>query len=79
MGHIIQFNLKGEAAANSFNFIYSFHMGFFFFISGCTASLSMNKNKWNQMLPFLKKKTMQLLLPFMIWGGNIYSKEWAKL
>lgn len=68
MGHIIQYNLIGESATSCFNFIYSFHMGFFFFISGCAASLSSKKNTWNSFLVFVRKKSRQLLLPFIIWG-----------
>ena len=68
MGHTIQYNLIGESATYCFNFIYSFHMGFFFFISGCAASLSSKKNTWNYFPAFIRKKSRQLLLPFIIWG-----------
>ena len=69
MGHFIQYNLSGYSANESFNFIYSFHMGFFFFISGCVASLSHKKNIWINFHNFLGKKTLQLLIPFFVWGG----------
>lgn len=71
MGHIIQYNLDGSAAMKCFNFIYSFHMGLFFFISGCVASLSYKNNTWDNFTNFLSKKSVQLLLPFFIWGGGI--------
>lgn len=71
MGHLLQYNLKGNAATGCFNYIYSFHMGFFFFISGCAASFSIRKNTWNTFLSFIKKKTVQLLVPFFIWGAVI--------
>ncbi len=73
MGHIIQYNIHGIAASACFDFIYSFHMGFFFFISGCTASLSADKNVWDNFYSFLYKKCCQLLVPFIVWGLVIYS------
>lgn len=69
MGHFIQYNLSGYSANVIFNFIYSFHMGFFFFISGCVASISHNKYIWENFHHFLKKKALQLLVPFFVWGG----------
>lgn len=72
MGHIIQSNMRGAAADNCFNFIYSFHMGFFFFISGCAAALSFHKNNWSNFPAYLKKKTIQLLVPFVVWGGLVF-------
>lgn len=71
MGHVLQYNFHGEAATGCFNYIYSFHMGFFFFISGCVASLSSQKNIWNNFLPFIGKKACQLLIPFFVWGTII--------
>lgn len=71
MGHCFQYNIYGDNATTCFNFIYSFHMGFFFFISGCTASLKMERNTWDNAFLFLKKKTLQLIIPFVIWGGVI--------
>ena len=69
MGHIIQYNLYGESGRNCFDFIYSFHMGFFFFISGYVACISSYKYKFSYFLPFLRKKSVQLLLPFFTVGG----------
>lgn len=68
MGHIIQYNFSGAASVSCFNFIYSFHMGFFFFISGCTAALVSQRNTWSNFVPFVKKKALQLLVPYFIWG-----------
>lgn len=73
MGHIIQYNIHGVAASVCFDFIYSFHMGFFFFISGCTASLSAERNVWRNFYNFLYKKSCQLLVPFIVWGLLVYS------
>ena len=73
MGHIIQYNIHGIAVSACFDFIYSFHMVFFFFISGCTASLSADKNVWDNFYSFLYKKCCQLLVPFIVWGLVIYS------
>ena len=69
MGHFIQYNLEGISATKCFNFIYAFHMGFFFFISGCTIALSTNEIRWSYYLSFVKKKSIQLLVPFFIVGG----------
>lgn len=73
MGHVIQYNINGVAASACFDFIYSFHMGFFFFISGCTASLSAEKNTWSNFYYFLYKKGCQLIVPFVVWGLVVYS------
>ncbi len=72
MGHIIQYNINGVAASACFDFIYSYHMGFFFFISGCTASLSAEKNTWSYFYSFLYKKSCQLIVPFVVWGLVVY-------
>jgi len=69
MGHLIQYNLNGESATDCFNFIYSYHMGFFFFVSGCTATLSTNNYIWSNFFQFVKKRSIQLLVPFFVWGG----------
>lgn len=71
MGHLFQCNIIGAPADKCFNFIYSFHMGFFFFISGCTAALAYKKNEWGKFTMFVKKKARQLLLPYFVWGGVI--------
>ncbi len=68
MGHIIQYNITGAASVSCFNFIYSFHMGFFFFISGCTAALVAQRNSWSKFVPFVKKKASQLLVPYFVWA-----------
>lgn len=79
LGHIIQDNMYGRAAMNNINFIYSYHMGFFFFISGCAAVLSTQKYSWETFLPFVKKKAIQLLLPFFVWGGgNFCLPKWRR-
>lgn len=44
------------------DFIHAFHMPFFFFISGVTTNF--NTEKWQ----FAKKKTLFLLLPFIVYG-----------
>lgn len=71
MGHLIQYNLIGISATKCFNFIYAFHMGFFFFISGCSIALSKNKKTFSNYIPFVKKKAVRLLVPFFVVGGVI--------
>lgn len=45
--------------------IYSFHMGMFFVLAGCTSHLSLkNDSMWF----FIKKKSVALLLPYTIWN-----------
>ena len=71
-GHLAQYCLNGASAKNVFNFIYSFHMPLFFFLSGYVASLSRNRIKKGNILPFFIKKLKSLLLPFLVWGIVIY-------
>lgn len=71
-GHLAQFCVKGKPAYDVFNFIYSFHMPLFFFLSGYVASLSRDKIIINQVWPFIFKKIKSLLVPFLVWGVVIY-------
>jgi len=68
MGHMVQYNLKGDAANAIFNFIYSFHMPLFFFLSGYVAALKYEGICIRSVLPFIKKKSLSLLVPFLTWG-----------
>lgn len=68
MGHIVQYNLKGESPTVVFNFIYSFHMPLFFFLSGYVAALSNTSMSKDKVLSFIRKKGVSLLLPFITWG-----------
>lgn len=71
-GHLSQYCLNGTSAKNVFNFIYSFHMPLFFFLSGYVASLSRNRIEKGNILPLFIKKIKSLLLPFLVWGVIIY-------
>lgn len=68
MGHIVQYNLKGDSANKIFNFIYSFHMPLFFFLSGYVAALRYEGVCFERVLTFIKKKFISLLVPFLTWG-----------
>jgi fucose 4-O-acetylase-like acetyltransferase len=63
-GHIIQWYLPDYEHNHIFNFIYSFHMPLFMFVSGFVCF------KPNQQIDFiagLKRRFIQLMLPFFIW------------
>lgn len=59
LGHAVQFNTEEYETNPLFQFIYSFHMPLFLFISGyltCRGSFK----RWN-----IGKRALQLLLPFV--------------
>ena len=68
MGHILQFNCTGDGSRTVFDFIYSFHMPVFMLLSGYVASLSRDKIKKGNAIHFIKKKFVQLVIPFLFWG-----------
>lgn len=72
VGHLAQFCVKGESADGVFNFVYSFHMPLFFFLSGYVVSLSRDKINYNLAWTFVLKKMKSLLIPFFVWGVVIY-------
>ena len=62
LGHAVQFNTEEYETNPLFQFIYSFHMPLFLFISGyltCRGSFK----RWN-----IGKRALQLLLPFITWA-----------
>lgn len=72
VGHLIQYNYNAGLQNPIFNIIYSFHMPLFFFLSGCTRSLSKNikgvgyvgivdcvKEIWH--------KFVSLIVPSVVW------------
>lgn len=66
VGHLIQchgFSLNNPV----FEFIYSFHMPFFFAVSGYIAEKLVKIEVLKQYLSFLKKKTISLILPLFVW------------
>lgn len=68
VGHLVQNNLTGTTARFLFDFVYSFHMPLFMFLSGYVASLTVERNL-NEGRNFLAKKARTLLIPFISWGG----------
>lgn len=66
IGHIIQFN-NAPLDNPIFEFIYSFHMPLFFFISGYIAQKTVHINNGSQLCNFIFKKARTLLIPFFVW------------
>lgn len=68
MGHVIQYILQAETyMTNSiWQFIYSFHMPLFMVLSGYT--LGILNNKTANIFAVMKKRAIQLLLPFFSWA-----------
>lgn len=68
LGHIIQYNMDDFGNNSVFKAIYSFHMPFFFFLSGYiankTTKIEVPKDSFN----FLRKKAISLLIPFFSWA-----------
>lgn len=71
IGHLIQYNYESSVQNGIFNFIYSFHMPLFFFLSGCTRALQEKKKgniqSWKGLVIFYIKKCRSLLLPSIAW------------
>jgi len=68
IGHIIQYNVADSKDNGLFNFIYSFHMPLFMFISGYVSVLTIKINIFPTYFDFLLKKMRTLLLPFFTWA-----------
>lgn len=64
LGHSIQLVEKDFMHNSLFEFIYSFHMPLFAFLSGYFAFHSLN----NSAIEFVKKRSTQLLLPVLSWS-----------
>jgi len=69
-GHSIQFLRNNDDSFKNpiFEFIYSFHMPLFFFISGYFFMSSLKID----FIDFIKNKFTQLLLPCLMWGIFVY-------
>lgn len=68
-GHCVQQFLASPAIGNDvYIYIYSFHMPLFMMLSGYFSSSSIS----SPFLPFLKKKSVQLLLPVFSWSLMAY-------
>lgn len=53
----------GAAAGNAYNFVFSFHVPLFFFLAGCTETLSREKHLGR----YVWKKVKAVLLPFFMF------------
>lgn len=71
MGHLVQNNLTGKPADTIFNFIYSFHMPLFFFLSGYVVSLKKSEISISNAPHFILRKIQTLVIPF-IFAGIIF-------
>lgn len=58
-----------------YNWVYSFHMPLFFFISGSLFALTMTQDRMKQtpFIEFIKKKAIRLLIPFIFINTIIFS------
>lgn len=66
VGHLVQWNFTGESCKVIFDYIYSFNMPLFFFISGFLAYKSRFKIESVTLIPLFKKRFIGLALPFFL-------------
>lgn len=67
-GHIIQYNMVNSTQNAVFEAIYSFHMPFFFFLSGYMVNKTTHIESVSSYFVFLKKKAISLLIPLFTWA-----------
>jgi fucose 4-O-acetylase-like acetyltransferase len=67
-GHSFQGNINNFDDNVVFNFIYSFHMPFFMFLAGLVAVYPVE----NPIIPYLEKKFLALVVPFISWYALDY-------
>ena len=71
VGHLIQFNYSSGIENPIFNIIYSFHMPLFFFISGCSRSISECSRgeitNLRELFRFYWKSFLTLIVPALSW------------
>lgn len=72
VGHLVQWNFTGESCKVIFDYIYSFNMPLFFFISGFLAYKSRFKIESVTLIPLFKKRFIGLALPFFSWGLFVF-------
>lgn len=74
LGHCLISSMRSHTDSCSlvYEFIYSFHMPFFVFLSGYSFSLSEKKYLKMAPLTFLKKKAKTFLLPYAVYNILIY-------
>ncbi|WP_372755662.1 acyltransferase family protein [Labilibaculum sp.] len=66
-GHIIQKHTSDSVLNPLFEAVYSFHMPFFFFLSGYIAEKTTKIDTLKNYATFMNKKAISLLIPFFIW------------
>lgn len=68
IGHVLQYIILKDTYKESiaFNFIYSFHMALFMMISGYVMGHIAKSKTWD-FNRIIKKRAIQLLLPFLSW------------
>lgn len=68
LGHIIENNVVNSTNNVIFRFIYSFHMPFFFFLSGYIANKTIKIDSLKNYLFYLRNKAVALLIPMVMWA-----------
>ncbi|NDP28338.1 MAG: acyltransferase family protein [Flavobacterium sp.] len=66
-GHIISYNVFNSNHNVLFQIIYSFHMPFFFFLSGYVANLTTKIDSVKSYFIYNKNKAISLLIPMISW------------
>lgn len=64
LGHIVTYD---EDFRRLFNFIYSFHMPLFMFLSGCTTALSYGRSTGTDGA-YLRKRFLNIMVPYFAWA-----------
>ena len=67
LGHLIQNNVVNGTSNILFNIIYSFHMPFFFFLSGYVAYKSTKIDSFKTIPSYIRSKSIALLIPMLSW------------
>lgn len=68
-GHVIQYFLSTDPQSEPvYRFIYAFHMPLFMMVSGYFSGTSLDR----PVLPMLRKRFMQLIVPCVAWGVVLY-------
>lgn len=78
LGHVLQcYSYSSSQYLNNpiYLCIYSFHMPLFMFISGVLIKPSLLKS--NSLWRIIKKRTVQLIYPYLIWGIFLFIFEYA--
>lgn len=85
VGHLIQYNYEDGLANPLFNIIYSFHMPFFFFLSGCSRSVyetikGVRIRNIKENIKEIIAKFAALIIPSVVWTimvPNFFKREFS--